>query len=160
MGQGNEESQIYEICIEYIKEIANYLNAQLLEIGRFFQTAFQWAMNIWEEKIPDTFTITKEQYAILIICCLVLCFHRTKRKKNNFKKQQEEIRIQQTAQRIAQTLPKGPRVLGKNWYPTGWTYNEVKKLWEPPDFLVSEARERWVWDPEKEIWIDLYKQKK
>lgn len=32
----------------------------------------------------------------------------------------------------------GNRKDGTKWYPTGWTYNEKKKLWEPPNYVKSE----------------------
>ena len=44
------------------------------------------------------------------------------------------------------------------WYPTGWTYNEDTKLWEPPDYVCKESSEKWKWDPEKRIWIDKEKE--
>ena len=43
---------------------------------------------------------------------------------------------------------------GVRWYPTGWTYNERTKLWDPPDYIQKESAEKWEWDPEKKIWID------
>lgn len=46
------------------------------------------------------------------------------------------------------------------WYPTGWTWNEEKQLWEPPDYIVRESDERWEWDEEKKIWIDKQKAEK
>lgn len=145
---------------EYIKPISSYLSVQFSEIARFFKTAILWLVNIWNEKIPDTFVITKEQYVILVIACLILCFHRDKKKKKAKQEYtQQVISEAKKLNKIKQTIPTGPKVLGKTWYPTGWTYNEAKKLWEPPDFLSEEAKKRWVWDPEKEIWIDLYKNK-
>lgn len=47
-----------------------------------------------------------------------------------------------------------------NWYPTGWTYNKKTGLWDPPDFLQEESRTKWRWDPEKEIWIDVDKERR
>lgn len=44
------------------------------------------------------------------------------------------------------------------WYPTGWTWNDDKKLWEPPDYLAKESKERWEWDDEKYIWRDKTKE--
>ena len=44
------------------------------------------------------------------------------------------------------------------WYPTGWTYNDKTKLWEPPDYLSKETSEKWKWDPDKRIWIDKDKE--
>ena len=44
------------------------------------------------------------------------------------------------------------------WYPTGWTYNDKTKLWEPPDYLSKESSEKWRWDPDKRIWIDKEKE--
>lgn len=145
---------------EYIGPINNYLKIQFNEIARFFKTVIQWLVTIWNERIPDTFIITKEQYVILVIACLILCFHRDKKKKEAKQEyKQQVINEAKKLNQLKQTMPKGPKILGKNWYPTGWTYNEAKKLWEPPDYLKTEAKDRWVWDPEKEIWIDLYKNK-
>lgn len=107
------------------------------------------------------FVETIIQIILLVIACLYLCLYRTKQAKRTKQKQQKEI-VEEAKRlnRVTQTIPKSPKVLGKTWYPTGWTYNEAKKLWEPPDFLSAEAKDRWVWDPEKEVWIDLYKDKK
>lgn len=41
--------------------------------------------------------------------------------------------------------------------PTGWIWNEEKKLWEPPNYLAKESKDRWEWDPEKGIWKDKSK---
>lgn len=41
-----------------------------------------------------------------------------------------------------------------NWYPTGWTWNEKKQLWEPPDYLSQESQERWEWNESSRIWVD------
>ena len=46
------------------------------------------------------------------------------------------------------------------WYPTGWSYNEDKGLWEPPDYLKTESDDKWEWDPEKRIWIDTEKKRR
>ena len=46
---------------EYIGPINNYLKIQFNEIARFFKTVIQWLVTIWNERIPDTFIITKEQ---------------------------------------------------------------------------------------------------
>ena len=41
-----------------------------------------------------------------------------------------------------------------NQSPTGWTFNEQTKLWEPPAELKKESKSRWKWDEEKRIWIE------
>ena len=41
-----------------------------------------------------------------------------------------------------------------NWYPTGWTWNEEKQLWEPPDYLSQESHDRWEWNETSRIWVD------
>ena len=158
MGNESSTAEIIKICSEYLKEISDYLYTQILEIARFFQTVFQLAIKFWNEKVPETFVITKKQYVILLVACLVLCFHRNSKTKKARQKQKQQINQEaKKFQRVSQAIPKGPKVLGQNWYPTGWIYNEKTKLWEPPDFLVAEAKDRWVWDPEKGIWIDLHK---
>lgn len=45
----------------------------------------------------------------------------------------------------------------KNRYATGWTLNQETGLWEPPDYLSREAKQRWQWDEGKRIWIDKFK---
>lgn len=143
----------------YFVPIFEYLKAQLLEIVRFFRFVIQWLIQWWNN-IPETFIVTKRQYLILLGACLLLCFHRSSRAKKSAQKHRDEVVNEaKKLQRVYQTIPRGPKVLGKNWYPTGWTFNEKTKLWEPPDFLIAEASERWVWDPDKGIWIDLFKQK-
>ena len=52
----------------------------------------------------------------------------------------------------------GNRKEGIKWYPTGWTFNEKTKLWDPPDFVSKESSEKWRWDEEKKIWIDKEKE--
>lgn len=127
----------------------------------FFKEGILWIEKIWNEKLPDTFIVTKKQYIFLIIVGLVLCIYQAIRKKKAKQEYtQQVISEAKKLQRFNQTIPKGPKILGKNWFPTGWTYNEERKLWEPPDYLKAEAKDRWVWNPEKEVWIDLYKQKK
>lgn len=49
---------------------------------------------------------------------------------------------------------------GKFYSPTGWTFNEETKLWEPPDYLIKQSKEKWEWDEEKRIWIDKEKDRK
>lgn len=44
------------------------------------------------------------------------------------------------------------------WYPSGWTYNEKTKLWEPPDYISDQSKEKWRWDEKKQIWIDKEKE--
>ena len=46
------------------------------------------------------------------------------------------------------------------WYPSGWVFNEETQLWEPPDYLSKESKEKWEWDEEKRIWIDKEKDRK
>ena len=41
---------------------------------------------------------------------------------------------------------------------TGWVYDRDTRKWAPPERLSQESREKWRWDPEKEIWIDLEKE--
>lgn len=48
---------------------------------------------------------------------------------------------------------------GREWYPTGWYWDEDKRSWIPPDYIKEESQNRWRWDEEKRIWIDLYKEK-
>lgn len=43
--------------------------------------------------------------------------------------------------------------------PTGWVYDRDTMKWNPPKELIEENKQRWLWNPEKQIWIDLYKQK-
>lgn len=47
-----------------------------------------------------------------------------------------------------------------NWYPSGWTWNEEKQLWEPPDFLNKESAKKWTWDSSKQIWVDEEKERR
>ena len=44
--------------------------------------------------------------------------------------------------------------------PTGWTYDRDTLLWNPPDSLSAEAEKKWRWDPEKQIWIDIEKERR
>ena len=43
---------------------------------------------------------------------------------------------------------------------TGWIYDRDTKKWDPPEYLIKESRTRWKWDEEKQIWIDLEKQRR
>jgi len=146
---------------DFIQPIGRQVKAHFSGITNFFETIIQNIGNFCKDYIPDTFIITRRQFILLVIACLYLCFYITKQAKRAKPKQQKEI-VEEAKRlnRVTQTIPKSPKVLGKTWYPTGWTYSEAKKLWEPPDFLSAEAKDRWVWDPEKEVWIDLYKDKK
>ena len=160
-----ELAELQQLWVTIQKNFIHPINGQLKEtfsgIASFFETIIQYIEKIWEEYLPDTFIITRRQFILLVIACLYLCFYRAK--KTEKAKQEQQKKIVEEAKRlnrVTQTIPKSPKVLGKTWYPTGWTYNEAKKLWEPPDFLSAEAKDRWVWDPEKEVWIDLYKDKK
>ena len=146
---------------DLIQPINNEIKVNFSGIASFFEKVTQSIGNFCKNYIPDTFIITRKQFILLVVACLYLCFYRTKQAKRTKQKQQQEI-IEEAKRlnRVTQTIPKSPKVLGKTWYPTGWTYNEAKKLWEPPDFLSAEAKDRWAWDPEKEVWIDLYKDKK
>lgn len=53
--------------------------------------------------------------------------------------------------------PQDPK---RKWYPTGWYWDQKTQRWTPPDYLSEEARNRWKWDPEKRIWIDLDKERR
>ena len=37
----------------------------------------------------------------------------------------------------------------QKWYPTGWVFNEETQLWEPPDYLRPESKNKWKWDEKK-----------
>ena len=87
---------------EYIKPISSYLSVQFSEIARFFKTVILWLVNIWNEKIPDTFVITKEQYVILVIACLILCFHRDKKKKKAKKSKKQDAIQAENEQNIVE----------------------------------------------------------
>lgn len=110
------------------------------------------------QTIPDKITISREEYILLIALCIALILNTTNSNKNN--KQNSNSQNENAKRNVREVKRPSSKALGKTWYPTGWTYNEAKKLWEPPDFLSAEAKGRWVWDPEKEVWIDLYKDKK
>lgn len=43
------------------------------------------------------------------------------------------------------------------WSPTGWIFDADEQKWIPPDYLSEESQNRWKWDEEKRIWIDLQK---
>ena len=110
------------------------------------------------QTIPDKIIISREEYILLIALCIALILNTASSNRNN--KQNPNSQKENAKRNVREVKRLSPKVLGKTWYPTGWTYNEAKKLWEPPDFLSAEAKDRWAWDPEKEIWIDLYKDKK
>ena len=55
---------------------------------------------------------------------------------------------------------KGRKKQDRTWYPSGWVFNEETQLWEPPDYLSKESKEKWEWDEEKRIWIDKEKDRK
>lgn len=110
------------------------------------------------QTIPDKIIISREEYILLIALCIALILNTASSNRNN--KQNPDSQKENAKRNVREVKRQSPKVLGKTWYPTGWTYNEAKKLWEPPDFLGAEAKDRWVWDPEKEVWIDLYKEKK
>ncbi len=154
------EAQLREIAlklVEYITEYFEIVKNYFYKVAEQFPTLTQGIKEVYES-IPSKFTITKEQYIILFMCSLCLIFRQPQRAKKTEPQQPQKI----SGTLIVHKTPKkraGPKVLGQNWYPTGWTFNEKTKLWEPPDFLIAEASERWVWDPDKGIWIDLYKQK-
>lgn len=48
----------------------------------------------------------------------------------------------------------------QRWYPTGWIFNEETQLWEPPDYLSKQTKQKWRWDDEKKIWIDTEKEQR
>ena len=48
----------------------------------------------------------------------------------------------------------------QKWYPTGWVFNEETQLWEPPDYLRPESKNKWKWDEKKKIWIDTEKERR
>ena len=64
------------------------------------------------------------------------------------------------ASRPEQAKPTSRPDQERTWYPTGWTWNDETKRWEPPDYLVDECHSRWRWDEEKEIWVDKVKEAK
>lgn len=154
------EAQLREIAlklVEYITEYFEIVKNHFYKVAEQFPTLTQGIKEVYES-IPSKFTITKEQYIILFMCSLCLIFRQPQRAKKTEPQQPQKI----SGTLIVHKTPKkraGPKVLGQNWYPTGWTFNEKTRLWEPPDFLIAEASERWVWDPDKGIWIDLFKQK-
>lgn len=43
------------------------------------------------------------------------------------------------------------------WTATGWYREDESDLWQPPDYIKQESRDKWQWDEEKRIWIDLEK---
>ena len=43
------------------------------------------------------------------------------------------------------------------WYPSGWVFNEETQLWDPPDYLCKESKEKWEWDEQRQIWIERQK---
>lgn len=73
----------------------------------------------------------------------------------------QEIRFENS---LPPVLPKQkPRKLRKQkkdatWYPSGWTLNQETGMWELPDYLSRQSKNRWKWDEEKRIWIDKTKQ--
>lgn len=42
----------------------------------------------------------------------------------------------------------------KQWTTEGWYYDEAKGEWIPPDYLKSQAKMDWVWDEDKQIWVE------
>ena len=52
------------------------------------------------------------------------------------------------------------RTVEKKWSPTGWYYDDEKREWVAPDYIVEEANTRWEWNDEKRIWIDNSKRKR
>lgn len=46
------------------------------------------------------------------------------------------------------------------WSPTGWVYDRDTCKWDPPEYLIKESEEKWKWDDEKKIWIDLEKKRR
>lgn len=53
----------------------------------------------------------------------------------------------------------GKKKQGQTWYPSGWVFNEETQLWEPPDYLSKQSKDKWKWDEKKRIWIDKEKDK-
>lgn len=64
---------------------------------------------------------------------------------------QKETKIQKRS-KASQKEPK--------WYPTGWTFNEETQLWDPPDYLSKQSKEKWEWDEKRRIWVDRKKKNK
>lgn len=147
MGEiGQEISKPLENALKVAKEYLAAISQWIID----FVTAIQNGI----ENRTEGFHFTQMQLLCLIGIIVIICFLIAK--KHN-KQNQPEVQQANTA---LQPTNKTKRVIGKTWYPTGWTYNEKTKLWEPPDYLIAESYERWVWDDEKGIWIDLYKKKK
>lgn len=46
----------------------------------------------------------------------------------------------------------------RKWYPSGWVFNEETQLWEPPDYVSDQSKDKWRWDEKKQIWIDQEKE--
>lgn len=120
--------------------------------------------------VKNFYTIATTVTVVSLLVILIRKYPKINRKRNVPESQEEIIRIDIPSVNIREEKRKirnkyiihsnGKKPEEPNWYPSGWTYNEETGLWDPPDYLPEESRNKWRWDPEKEIWIDKEKEKR
>lgn len=112
----------------------------ILELERISQL-FDIAIRMFIKALP---------FALFFIGmkCIDKRLNYSKKKKRIIKRTKEEL--EEHRRKHEPGAFRGKRL----WYPTGWTFNEKTKLWEPPDYISNQSKEKWRWDEKKQIWID------
>ena len=79
--------------------------------------------------------------------------------KIHLKQVDKRIEAFEKEQQPPKEAPQYNSMQGK-WSPTGWVYNTKTGKWDPPDYLAKESSDKWRWNEEKQIWVDVEKEKR
>lgn len=138
------------------------------------QIPYEWLEKIFGSFVAQNFS--KIAFAVLIGGFIISRIIRKKRDDNWFKRAQRKSQTRfeymnrnvieasqaRRAKELRDKYHKGEDKIINNHgcSPTGWIWNEEKQLWDPPDYLSKQSKEKWEWDEKRRIWIDREKKNK